>query len=173
MTTPRITLGSVCRGSTLNEDIIPALCDALDDIREQLALPGPTTEPVHDNQERRRKVAELDTLLGRIEHRGVRKGYFDSEQAGFDLELLVDTLNDYAPPYCYFGVCEGDGSDYGFWVDRDQLQEDRDEGDLPSGDSLPEDRWADWEYYLHVSDHGNMELYQWSGTEWVSLWSVV
>lgn len=42
----------------------------------------------------------------------------------FVFEQLFDTLNDYAPPYTHFGSHEGDGSDYGVWIDHDSLVED-------------------------------------------------
>lgn len=173
MTTLRITLGSVT-SATSKEDLIPALCDALDDIRDQLALPGPTTESVHDNQERRRRVAELDSLLGKVEHHGVKKGYFSSEQAQTDLENLLLALNAFAPAYCSFYALRGH---YGFWVDHNAIENDTQEGELRHGPDLPDTHYGEdggvGELFLHISDHGNMELYQWSGGEWVSLWAVV
>ena len=39
----------------------------------------------------------------------------DSDDAGYILEELFDTLNEYAPEGSYFGAHEGDGSDFGFW----------------------------------------------------------
>lgn len=41
--------------------------------------------------------------------------WWDSEDAAFFLEDLVDTLENYAPEGYYFGSHPGDGSDYGYW----------------------------------------------------------
>jgi hypothetical protein len=51
--------------------------------------------------------------------------YFDSEDAGYDLEDLFDELDNLCSdmPYVYFGSTEGDGCDYGFWVDFESLDE--------------------------------------------------
>lgn len=49
-----------------------------------------------------------------------------SEQAAQMLESMTDQLNEIAAPHgLYFGTCEGDGSDFGFWrTDCDDWQED-------------------------------------------------
>src|SRR5690606_2906706 len=54
--------------------------------------------------------------LGEIERRMEGgEDYFLSEDAMWDLEWLFDALNEFAPEGTYFGTCEGDGSDIGFW----------------------------------------------------------
>lgn len=46
-------------------------------------------------------------------------GFWDSDEAGWLLEALVDALNDAAPEGYYFGAHEGDGADFGFWPHGD------------------------------------------------------
>ena len=70
---------------------------------------------------------------------------------------LIDALNDLAPPYCYFGAHEGDGSDFGFWPLMDAIDE------LPrikheEGEDLPD------EDHCYVNDHGNVTVYGADGT---------
>jgi len=50
-------------------------------------------------------------------------GYWDSEDADWDLEELFDALQEFAPPFFYFGAHPGDGSDYGFWFCEESFQE--------------------------------------------------
>lgn len=45
---------------------------------------------------------------------------YDSEDAGYALDELIDALNEYAPPHVRFGAHDGDGADFGWWpVDFD------------------------------------------------------
>ena len=95
---------------------------------------------------------------------------------------LTDALNDYSPSYCYFGTHEGDGSDFGFWVDHELIECDLVDGTLivqscngyrttRSG----EDADGDELQYIHVNDHGNMTLYQRDelDNEFTEVWAIV
>lgn len=88
-----------------------------------------------------------------------------------DLDDLFTTLNDYCPPYCYFGATEGDGSDYGCWPSTDALEGDSDvysSSDSPDGPA-PNGQF----FWLHINDHGNMTLYRRAGNRWIQVWGVV
>ena len=104
-------IGTVIHGTMRPEDLIPAFLETLDMLREEATL--------EDGADAPNVVAvygRMDDELGAMERRMSAPGYFESEDAGWDLEFLFDALNDYAPPYCYFGAHPGDGSDYGFWA---------------------------------------------------------
>ena len=47
--------------------------------------------------------------------------WWHSEDAGYLLEELTDLLNEHAPAFTYFGAHEGDGADFGFWIDWDAI----------------------------------------------------
>lgn len=168
----KIKLGSVSEGTMLPEDLIPAFVDVLDDIREELAAPGSTTERAEDLAYRVRQVSHLDDFLGEIEQRMEQEGYFESEDAAFDLDELTDKLNEHAPPFCYFGSHEGDGACYGFWISWDSLNDECECGNIvkvPAGDEWPEEAKAA-DYVLEATDHGNGTLYT---TDRKEVWSVV
>ena len=74
----------------------------------------------------------LDAVIGEAEYlsgstasmsKTLRKAYdaanaitdYDSEDAGYALEELIDALNEYAPPHMHFGTLEGDGAHFGWW----------------------------------------------------------
>ena len=48
---------------------------------------------------------------------------FSTDDAGYVLNDLFGALGEYAPDYCYFGACEGDGADYGFWISWKSVDE--------------------------------------------------
>jgi hypothetical protein len=78
----------------------------------------------------------------------------------------IDTLGEYAPPFCYVGMHEGDGSDLGVWFMHDSFEEACRDGEvLKIGDSSEIDDMepaavAAYEYVAIVSDHGNVTLYR-------------
>ena len=39
------------------------------------------------------------------------------------IAMLTEVLENYCPPFVYFGAHPGDGADFGFWPDMDALQE--------------------------------------------------
>lgn len=128
-------IGSISSGTMRSEDLIPDFAWVLN----QLA----------DGKEHIRLIWEAGEITD-----------FDSEYADEILSELMDALNEYAPPYCYFGSHEGDGADYGFWPIWDQLDE---LPRVPAGEEHPEGE------HLMVNDHGNVDLY--CGEE--HIWSVV
>lgn len=89
----------------------------------------------------------------------------EREDASEIVHAGIDALQEYAPPFCYVGMHEGDGSDLGCWFDHSGFEEAcRDEEILKVGDSSELDRIApeevgDYDYIAIVSDHGNVTLY--------------
>lgn len=70
-------------------------------------------------------------------------------------EKLCNGLNDFAPKYFHFGSHEGDGSDFGFWLSIDFVNEF--EGLKVSDLSeVPKNYSGE---ILVINDHGNLSLY--------------
>ena len=127
-------IGSVSSGTMRAEDLIPTFISVLEGQPEL--------------------IPEHKQLCEEIKQRMGEEGYFESDGCSYDLnEDLFDALQHYAPQYFYFGAHPGDGADYGFWLLEDFLTEF--EG-WKGPDAPPEDYEGEW---LHISDHGNMELY--------------
>ena len=92
---------------------------------------------------------------------------------------LIDALNEHSPPYCYFGTHEGDGSDFGFWVDWDLIDNDCHDGPVKSECTIycinsSKEHWPTGriksDYILEVNCHGNYTLHD---TDDNVIWAIV
>jgi hypothetical protein len=142
--THRVQFGSIIHATHKNEDLIPAFAAELAYL---------------DNAKAWSKlVSEAEALED-----------YESEKAGFILETLYEALNDFAPPYAYFGAHEGDGSDFGFWLSS-ELEYSFDGLKVSDTSEVPADYTGE---ALHVNDHGNMTLYAVNAGTMTEVWSVV
>ena len=91
-------VGSISHGTLRAEDLIPSFM----------------TELEMRNPEVAQKIK--DDNLG-WETGG--EDWWETDGPSWMLEELFDALNDEAPEGLYFGACEGDGSDFGFWQAED------------------------------------------------------
>lgn len=78
-------------------------------------------------------------------------------------EDLYYALDEYAPPFCYFGSHEGDGADIGFWISSEALEEAIRDGDTDENGDVIYDG-----YRINISDHGNVEVYDAKGKSLMS-----
>lgn len=156
-------LGTVSSGTMRPEDLIPKFLNALK------TRPGAVSDYLHSLQE---------SPLGNLIHfsdlnwlhdlpEWALDSYLESDSCGWDMEALFEALNEISPPLCYFGAREGDGADYGFWVYPGAVQEAQDDPDIHVDSEPPPDYW------LRVSDHGNLEYYERENDGWKSIWSAV
>ena len=99
-----------------------------------------------------------------------------------DSEVIADAMDDLdncAPPYCYVGMHEGDGSDLGVWLSNDAIEEACRDGeilklsDLSEIDDIAKEDLASYHYFAVVNDHGNVSLYPVVVTYGKALWDLV
>lgn len=92
---------SISHGTLRPQDLIPAFIDALSShfpaAYEQIML------------------APFPLIPAFVQDEGDSSWWWDSEDAQYLLEDLLDRLNECAPEGFYFGTHPGDGSDFGFW----------------------------------------------------------
>lgn len=133
------SIGSISSGTMRAEDLIPTFADELDSLLR-----------MQPRSFKRREMRKLVNEANRSED-------FDSEDAGELLNDLASALEEFAPPYFYFGAHEGDGADYGFWLNPYSFNEEDWEGlKVEDTSEIPKGYRGE---VLHVNDHGNMTLY--------------
>jgi hypothetical protein len=97
------------------------------------------------------------------------KENFDSEDASYLVnELLPDALQEFCPPFVYFGTLEGDASDFGFWPNHEAIAEAISYGEKDEFDNII---LEDENVCINISDHGNIEVYSLDTGK--SLWACV
>lgn len=84
--------------------------------------------------------------------------YDSTDFKGEVIDDLFDALDEYSPPYCYFGSLEGDSACFGWWPDVKRVLED-----LPRV-SDPSEVEGMGEVCVYVNDHGNVTLYDEGGS---------
>lgn len=136
-TLPMLDIGSISHGTLRSEDLASALLDFAEYFDADMR-------------------ADLERIAAA-----------ESEE-DWDSEVIndaIDALQEHAPPYCYVGFHEGDGSDLGVWFNHDVFEEDCRSGDILKisdlaelDDMSPADFSA--EYIALVNDHGNVTLYR-------------
>jgi hypothetical protein len=140
------SLGSISHGTCRTEDLLETFVREL-----EYHVSRNAEEWCSDNGRKDR-----DRLMVLIaEAYGIED--FESEEARDIACELQDELNMFAPPYCYFGSNEGDGSDFGFWPSIDQVNELPRAKDSDEAKALGAD-------CVFVNDHGNITVYGGDGS---------
>lgn len=137
-------IGSISHGTLLSSDLLSAFSSEL----EYLAYRG-NAKMVNDAERVVEAMNGDKPLRGRLAQEAADCGGIE-ELASEMVNDLQDKLNEYAPPFCYFGTNEGDGSDFGFWPDINALDELEQFDDGP-----PKDFYGE---FKQVNDHGNVTI---------------
>lgn len=147
---PTLPLGSISHGTLRPQDLADAILYALRDME-------------HDDKA---LLRDLDTIAGHDDDDD--DDDMDDSPMEWADECISDgiyALQEYAPPFCYVGMHEGDGADLGVWPVPDAVQEAIRDGsaiaidDLADLDSLSVAD-CEAEFAVHCNDHGNMSVYR-------------
>lgn len=134
----KATVGTISHGTMRTEDLLISISDELRRL-----------QPDHELV---KECEAIQTLWA-----AGWNDIYDNEHASETLDALFDAMEEFAPPYCYFGANEGDGSDYGFWPSMEAIEE------LPriqmaEGEDVPA------EDHCYVNDHGNVTVFAADGS---------
>ena len=150
----KVRLGSVIHATLRTEDLVPAFL-------EELKTLDPDRAAYYVERIPAEALEDEDHI------------WWQTGEAMWMLEELFDVLNEYALPFTYFGALEGDGSDFGFWIDRYSLQEAIENGEVLRVEDLSEVP-SDYEGLILVeNDRGNLTLYECASGNLLEVWSVV
>lgn len=157
--------GSVSSGTMRVEDLLDSFASELDyQLKRQVSR--------FPRKEHRALIREARSCLARIERNGnPHKSKSDLTDPADIVAELFDALEEFAPPYAYFGAHEGDGADYGYWISSDAIEFSFDGLKVDDLSEVPSDYRGE---VLHVNDHGNMTLYVANGRrKFREIWGVV
>lgn len=150
--TQKYIIGSISSGTMRPEDLIPVFLSTLEDLDPERA------KQIREDKENKLVFEWLDDTDND-----------KPEAADYLLDELFDALNEYAPPYFYFGSHPDDGADYGFWLSED-FEQDFEGLKVKDTSEVPADYTGE---VLHVSDHGNPTLYDAENGKLTEVWSLV
>jgi hypothetical protein len=162
-------IGTVSHGTMRPQDLIPCFLEELGARQVNLSKFA---------LKFRELQSEADAFLHKLHVWGVilddNDPWWDSEESAQMLEALFDALGELAPPYCYFGSHPGDGCDYGFWPDLEEIDGRSWDDELIKVSDLsevPEDYCGD---VCIVNDHGNMTIgFVDDSGSFVASWAIV
>ena len=150
-----LNIGSYSHGTLRSEDLASTLLEMLNSVDY--------------------KTGSLVSELSAIAENEGRDEEHDPEV----ISDAIDVLQEYAPPFCYVGMSEGDGSDLGVWFDVHSFEEACRDGEvLKIGDSseledMPKEDIAAHNFIAVVTDHGNVSLYHVNVTLGDELFAIV
>ena len=163
-------LGSISTGTLRQQDLLSAFAQTLSSLESTkfYAEVGPDSLELYHGSE---LVRQAPAMLDALDNTTAVSNPYVAEY----LDWLTDALQEYCPPFVYFGTHEGDGADFGFWPDMDRIEEEIGTTiQIASSlsDFQAEHCWtlADDGVIVNVSDHGNVTVMD---MERNVLWSVV
>ena len=131
-TTKPFTLGSVSSGTLRTEDLLPVFAYTLADLAR-----SPVSNTLVFKSEHMAEIWQdaIDTID--------QDTHPDAEDSGPEqLAALIDAIQEYCPPFVFFGAHPGDGADFGFWPDWEALDDafDYDRDGIPRNEVAFDDQ---------------------------------
>ena len=147
-----VQLGSISTGTLRTEDLMDAVIGEVEYLFGPRLI-NPPTQPV-------KNWGEMSAALRKAYTDARTVTDYDSDDAGYILDELIDALNEYAPAHVSLGMHPGDGADLGWWPT-----------DFDGCDTVTiypfrgERTFVDTEckLFVEINDHGNTTVKQLGG----------
>ena len=162
-------LGSISTGTLRQQDLLSAFAQKLRSLESTkfYAEVGPDSLELYHGSE---LVRQAPAMLNALDNTTpLATGAVSNPYVGEYLDWLTDALQEYCPPFVYFGTLEGDGADFGFWPDMESLDYERNYWGEETAE-WNEEHLVNHDLLVHISDHGNVTVMD---MERNVLWSVV
>jgi hypothetical protein len=149
----KATIGTISHGTLRTVDLVDAFASELEALARGPSITANEALLVRESQQ----WLELE------------EDNRDEEEGSEIVNALMDALNEHAPPYCYFGANEGDGSDFGFWPSMAAIEELPHVPDDTEDESFAAAARRLGEDCKYVNDHGNVTVYGADGSILIEL----
>lgn len=158
------TFGTISHGTLRTVDMLNAFADELE---TQMFRNGEWFSSPEHFSDRDRLVALHGEALDLFNDDAT--DVTDEDAALEVIEQLQAALQWFAPAYGYFGAHAGDGSDFGFWMCQEALDE-FDGLRVTDCADIPADYSGE---VLHINERGSLALYVATNGELSEVWSIV
>ncbi len=165
----QLQIGSISDGTLKTEDIGNNLIWHMQRLDNS---PSPSADLILFNKLAREFSEEIEHLAESEEE------YSEKLENIFD--QIKEIADNYTPDYCYVGMSDCDGADFGVWPEPDLFIPTTQGGydgyvftSTIETNSVEEHVPAEYTHYLAVNDHGNCTLWSRDGDTWKECWSVV
>lgn len=146
-------IGSISHGTMRDVDLLDSFSCALEYLTKKNKEKNEYITICVNAKKYRDFLIEHEDKLYKPHHKKLRDSIFETVSYIIN-EDLFNALNEFAPPYFYFGSHPGDGSDYGFWLSED-IENEFDGLKVSDLSEVPKDYAGE----ILVNDHGNNSLY--------------
>ena len=163
MITKTLAVGSWSEGSTRDQDIAEAILDMASSVGieydESIVISGETDFDYVARWLAHFNDHEGEPCAGETAGDHFRACPLDD---GLFMDGAMSALDEYAPIYCYVGMVEGDGANFGVWPAHDSIEEA-----IRTGERVDDETVINHEdgVRIHTSDHGNVEVYSLDSSE--------
>lgn len=145
------SIGSVSTGTMRDDDLLETFYGEIEYQISRQTRNGDCNDILEHADSVLADAEELYLDNGDIDQSKLDSG----EVAEWINEKAIDCLEQFAPPYSYFGSHPGDGADYGYWPSSEAIDE------LPKFDSADSALEAGQDDdFAVVNDHGNVTIYR-------------
>lgn len=164
-------IGTISHGTLRTEDLLSTFISELESL---MLINGNYFAQPLNRSHRDRLTRMIGDAQDCFDENGEDISDEEKQQIALDLVSLEmpDALNEFAPPYCYFGAHPGDGSDFGFWPMEIEDVKEQVEFVSDEDDEYPFAGYrGEW---LHINERGNCTLYvRGEDGKDVEIWSLV
>lgn len=114
--------GTISHGTMRDIDLLGKFSDTLEYLAKKNNEYQKYKDIIKEARRYRDFLIKYEDMLWKDHHKKIRESIFETVSYIIN-EDLFNALSEFAPPNHYFGSHPGDGSDYGFWLSEDAIED--------------------------------------------------